>query len=72
MTEPVNNEWLSQILSDIHGSGVCSAKELCNYCTEAKQAILSKLESIEQEAYTKGYIQKGIDAFNEENNNRNK
>jgi hypothetical protein len=62
--EPVNNQWLSDILYEVYNEGIhnVDGKRGMNFTlNQAKLAILSKLESIEQEAYKKGYIQKGID-----------
>ncbi len=54
MTEPVNNQWLdNQLLKLYHSYNGADGYHMP--VSEAKQAILSKLESIEQEAYKKGY-----------------
>ena len=52
MTEPVNNQWLDEILIDFDTWCLCRADEcvLVQNFKQAKQAILSKLESIEKEA----------------------
>jgi hypothetical protein len=67
MTEPVNNQWLDEILQVLHEDlGYIEADAYYdsdrqrlydNRMQEAKLAILSKLESIEQEAYKRGFIE---------------
>lgn len=55
MTEPVNNQWLDEML-EFEVWCKCDSRgcqKSVNY-NQAKQAILSKLESIEQEAYERG------------------
>ena len=72
-SEPVNKyEWLDEILNE-YASHISydymehntTWNEKLEAEAEAKQAITSKLESIEQEAYKKGYIAGGIEAYNE-------
>lgn len=46
----VNNEWLDKIITSLVGIDEANDSELYNKQAEARQAILSKLESIEQEA----------------------
>ena len=64
MTKPVNNQWLDEIMenlevgvSDLYGEFHEEALSLLFGGTT--QAILSKLESIEQEAYKKGWQERG-------------
>lgn len=58
MTEPVNNQWIDETLDklypnvDLQNRGIITVMGK----PEAKAAIQSKLESIEQEAYKKGYL----------------
>jgi len=56
------DEKIDEILIDFDTWCLCKADEcvLAQNFKQAKQAILSKLESIEQEAYKKGYIDRGI------------
>lgn len=63
--EPVNNQWLDEIMenlevgvSDLYGEFHEEALSLLFGGTT--QAILSKLETIEQEAYKRGYHDAGI------------
>ena len=75
MTEPVNNQWLTDILNNLSSFiAVKHTEKQQGYAVkrrtddqmvdEATQAILSKLESIEQEAYKKGYVDGGIEILN--------
>lgn len=66
MAKPVNNQWIDELLKEALGAAFRVAvvdavsdpeTELVRIKNKARQAILSKLESIEQEAYKKGYVE---------------
>lgn len=75
MIEPVNSQWLSEMLIDlvweidsrrlqVHRN-VLKIKDIYGVeLNHAESLILSKLESIEQEAYKKGYVDGGIEILN--------
>lgn len=73
MTEPVNNKWIDEIMDTLVVHKVWSTPkpfvaDKVSYRIhgrkQAKAAILSKLESIEQEAYKKGSVDGGIEILN--------
>mgnify|MGYP003509285989 CR=1 FL=1 len=55
--EPVNNQWLRPLLLRVGSFTTDEQAEID--LNEVEQAILSKLESIEQEAYKKGWQERG-------------
>lgn len=61
MTEPVNNQWLDELFAPLIDSP--SLTLTTTYWNEAKAAILSKLESIEQEAELYGRLHETIEMF---------
>ena len=64
--EPVNNQWLDDYLVDLVNMTQTDeyVGEREDRIATAKQAITAKLESIEQEAYKRGYIAGGIEILN--------
>lgn len=71
MTEPVNNQWIDELLKPLsdggyHNNSDDKTRSTCHDCKiidRAKSAILSKLESIEQEAELYGRLHETIEMF---------